>query len=135
MELTGEDRARIITTVKLAGAERAMEHRSFNEVDFLMGALAVFQGAGWWDKQPMWVFQIMAGNSVVEQGQPTIAPVALDREATRSFLQRAAQLGDDDPSALVNTLLRQAVDLLLTDPFARNAYEEAQYELGETIDA
>lgn len=137
MELTREDRARIIETVQKAGLERSLEHPSFNEIDFLMGALAVFQGAGWWDQQPMWIFKLMGGDSVVAAGQETIAPVALNREKTREFLQKTAKreflYKDKQNPLMIDIHLQRALNLILTDPWARNVYEEAQYVLGEEI--
>jgi hypothetical protein len=64
---TDEQRDEIVEKCVKQGNERwKTVGREFNEADFLVGVLTMFEALGWWEKAPHgWTFAIMSGCNVL----------------------------------------------------------------------
>lgn len=69
MEITDENRNEIADVIEKYGRERrSLLGEDFNEIDYLCGAMAVFEAVGAWDKvPPNWVIFPMVGLSAIEE--------------------------------------------------------------------
>ena len=66
--LTEEEFVALRDCVAEHGRRRRARQKTFNEVDFLCGAMAVFFAVGWADKIPAnWIFGPLMNRSILEE--------------------------------------------------------------------
>ena len=68
--MTADERDALVAFVQAHGEARRGNHRDFNSIDYVCGAMAVMFALGWQDRIPaQWIFGPMVGNDPLN-GKP-----------------------------------------------------------------